>query len=206
MARKVTFTTLRRAVNRAWPPLWTLLPCMFAFGSLAADQSDREERLKARRELVSIGIDFSPTALVQAVRENDALVAELLVEGGVDVNLPDAEGVPALVLAASEGRSDLVRLLLDNGANPSVRDGDGRTALHQAANLGIRRALVAAGADVRARDSNGDTPLSWAIRRVWLATARLYLEHGAHVGDVEKPLPLMALDFLFDAPITKAHI
>ena len=166
---------------------------MFAFEVLAAEQSAREERLKARRELVNIGVDFSPTALVQAVRENDALVVELLVEGGVDVNLPDAEGVPALVLAAREGRSDLMRLLLDSGANPSAADRDGGTALHRAANLDIRIALVAAGADVRARGSNGETPLHSAVFNHWLAAAHLYLKHGASVKDVAAPLHLALL-------------
>ena len=60
------------------------------------------------------------------------------------------------------GRVDLVRLLLDNGASPNLHaQEDNLTPLHDAASNGhveVVRLLVSRGADVKARNSQGQTP------------------------------------------------
>ena len=157
--------------------------------ALAVEGASREDRMAARRELVSIGVDFSAASLVQAVQENDPLVVDLLIAGGMDVNQRDTEGSSVLAIAAAGGRTQIVGQLLAAGAKPLARDGEGRTALHVAQNLGVRHALVAAGADVRARDSAGYTPLLSAVQNHWVSTARLYFDHGASTADLPQALP-----------------
>jgi len=75
----------------------------------------------------------------------------------------------AVLLAAVEGRHHaLVRWLLGRGADPNARSDDvsRQTALHAAAwagDLEMAQILVAAGADVGARDAeHRETPLGWA--------------------------------------------
>ena len=74
----------------------------------AADEASRDEQLSARRELASIGVDFTPESLLRAIDQNDRLVVTLLIEGGLDVNLPDKEGRVALVEAAYRADGQLV--------------------------------------------------------------------------------------------------
>jgi hypothetical protein len=61
----------------------------------------------------------------------------------------------------------VVRLLASNGELARARDGEGATALHHAAFHGHRslvEILVAAGADLNARDGEHDaTPTGWAV-------------------------------------------
>lgn len=111
-------------------------------------------------------------------------LAEFLLELGADVNraMPGTGETPLhAALCTPERRAhDLVlRVLLGHGADPNLatRPGAptgsfmrdcrtrGETALHRAAAFGTAdtiRMLLDAGADVRAKDAHGDSPLGWA--------------------------------------------
>jgi ankyrin repeat protein len=85
--------------------------------------------------------------------------------------------------AAGQGNGALVDLLLANGGDPNWWEGhDERTALHAAARRGdleVVRLLLAAGANVSAKDREGRTPLSVAIVCCHKEVANLLREHGA---------------------------
>ena len=83
-------------------------------------------------------------------------------------------GLTAVIIASAMARIEAVTLLLDAGANPNAADANGFTALHRAvrgeADRGVDpilrasapaivSALLAHGADVKARDDRGVTPL-----------------------------------------------
>jgi ankyrin repeat protein len=111
-------------------------------------------------------------------------LCEFLIEDGADVNGADAETgetpLHSALCAADRDAHDLVvRVLLAHGADanrptrPSVETGcfmrdcrtKGETPLHRAAAFGTEATielLLAAGAQVEARDVNGETPLGWA--------------------------------------------
>lgn len=55
----------------------------------------------------------------------------------------------------------LVSLLLARGADARARSTASTTPLHEAATVGIARALIAAGADLTARNGAGKTPIEW---------------------------------------------
>jgi uncharacterized protein len=111
-------------------------------------------------------------------------LCQFLIEKGADVNrpLPDTGETPlhAALCTANRSAHDLVvRVLLANGAEPNrvtaasaetgcfMRDcrTKAETPLHRAAAFGNEETiqlLLDAGADIDARDMNGDSPLTWA--------------------------------------------
>jgi ankyrin repeat protein len=98
-------------------------------------------------------------------------------------------GRALLHYASGAGCLEVVTLLLRLGADPDMRDSGGHTALYRAANecgwkMGplVVRALVAAGADVNARNGvTRATALHMAARRGYVAIAQTLLECGAAV-------------------------
>jgi ankyrin repeat protein len=72
---------------------------------------------------------------------------------------------PALIAAAGKGDLGAVERLIREGASIAARDGRGRTALLAATHgnhVTVARALIAAGADVNARDDIEDSPFLYA--------------------------------------------
>lgn len=125
----------------------------------------------AERDARSDGGDF--TALLFAVRAGAIDATRTLVDAGADPNQTLADGTSALVLAAQNAHYELAAALLSRGADPNAA-AQGWTALHQLAwsrrwnagfnqpgpaqtgsldSLELARALVAAGADVDARQT-----------------------------------------------------
>lgn len=94
-------------------------------------------------------------------------VRGLLVEDPASVKSYSADGWTALHLAAFSGHADAVSILLDAGADTEARahNRQDNTPLH-AATAGLKNAvvirLVARGADVNARNGQGQTPLHLA--------------------------------------------
>ena len=62
----------------------------------------------------------------------------VLVDNGVDLNLPNNDGVTPLMLAASHADKDMLELLIASGADPSLVADDGSTAFSIAASTGRR--------------------------------------------------------------------
>jgi len=86
-----------------------------------------------------------------------AEVLQLLLDRGANAKSPDGDS--ALL---SANTADKVKLLLAHGANPNATGQYGKTALHAAASRGDSEsvaALLNAGAEVNARDSDRDTAL-----------------------------------------------
>jgi hypothetical protein len=118
--------------------------------------------------------------LCEAVRnggggDDDALAGVLLAGAAVDVDERDDGGATPLALAVERGRVELARTLLRRGA-------DATPAIARAPTAELVDLLVAAGADVNARDEHGATPLSCAVRRQCVDVADALLRHGADVN------------------------
>jgi ankyrin repeat protein len=91
-------------------------------------------------------------------------LVELLIAKGAEVNLRARDGRNALMYAAKNGDSKAVKALLKKGASVNIADNEGETALMEAVNFSCDedtiRALVDAGADLKATDHKGHSPLS----------------------------------------------
>ena len=113
-----------------------------------------------------------------------AAVVRLLLEVGADVEARSIVGQTPLFGAVAAGIEN-TRLLLDKGANPDAVSQTGATPLMVTRSFDVVSALVAKGADVKARSKRGETALADAAGRGDLEAVTLLLEHGADVNAVD---------------------
>ena len=108
------------------------------------------------------------TPLHHAAKDGLGQAVELLVAAGADLHAEDKDGDTPLhwaFVGDVEFAPAVLGKLLEAGADPNARGSLGATPLHRAAKQGDLQAiemLVARGADLRAEDQDGDTPLYWA--------------------------------------------
>jgi ankyrin repeat protein/L-ascorbate metabolism protein UlaG (beta-lactamase superfamily) len=123
------------------------------------------------------------TPLLMAVDVGNAEGARALVMRGADVNAVDEAGQTPLLLAVKKGSKELVELFLEKGAKPNIADArTGKTALHEMAlrgYSGVVETLLANGADKNAKDKDGRTALSYALKYGNKTAAEALRKNGA---------------------------
>ena len=70
--------------------------------------------------------------LIEAARRGDLDRTKVLIQGGLDVNDIDSNGVTALIMASSAGKLQVVEELLKAGAKLEPKDSFGYNAYHAA--------------------------------------------------------------------------
>jgi ankyrin repeat protein len=124
-----------------------------------------------------------------AIESANLTQVKALVEGGAapDTYIKYGEHKTLPIIKASrDGRRDIVKYLLSVGANVNGKSvPDGQTALQEAASMGyddVVEVLIAAGADVKAKDSRGNTPFQMAFFSDHLDVAELLIAKGVDVN------------------------
>ena len=121
---------------------------------------------------------------------------KLLVSKGADVNARDRDGATPIVTAASTNSIYTLKFLIAQGARIGDADNHGQTALMDACYAEgeasyycpeTAMALIMKGADVNARDKDGNTALMWLARNDsedadLLRIVRALLAHGSKIN------------------------
>lgn len=125
------------------------------------------------------------TPLLLAIFRNHRETAELLIDGGADINQADSLGRTPLHLAIIKGHKDIVEMLANKKADLNIRDKQGNSPLQWAANQGLKETvelLISKGADTAVKDTNGMTPLHNAAYTGNKEIAELLLSKGADIN------------------------
>jgi ankyrin repeat protein len=134
------------------------------------------------RPMLLIG-QFQTTPLSAASQQGETAVAEALVRHGAAIEEQDSDGITAVEWASLSDHPDTVRALVKLGADVNHVDKFGLTALLHAAQTYFTdtrtiEALLAAGADLKARTPQGLTALDLA-RKYDYPEVRATLERAA---------------------------
>lgn len=156
------------------------------------------------------------TALLNAFSDPDSERVRVLLDAGSDVNAANTfsgavkngpialNHMTPLFIAAPDAPPATIKVLLSAGAHPDECDQRKLTPLMAAIltdepKLATIRQLIAAGADVNAKDQNGESVLDWALKYRNPEIISMLKAAGAKVG---KPFtaPTRPADFLPGAP------
>jgi len=105
----------------------------------------------------------------------------------------------AFLDAARNGDLAGVQAQLDGGTETDARDSESNTPLMLTRDPEIARRLIAAGADVNARNQQASTPLIEAAKNGAVEVARLLVQHGAALEDRDNEQHRTALEWALQA-------
>ena len=129
---------------------------------------------------------YDATPLLIAVRRGHAKVAQLLMNAGADVNIPNVQNHPPLSTAIRYGHTDIARALIAKGADIDA----GRDASYTPLTLAliynqpaIALLLIEKGADVRIARKDGYKPITLAAHYGHPEVLKRLIEKGEDVND-----------------------
>ena len=106
--------------------------------------------------------------IIYRIRLNNAYKClQVLIEQGINVNIPDDDGETPLHKACSFNNVESIKLLLLNGANVNIPDNYGSAPLHFACEnniVEVVKLLILNGANVNIQNIVGFTPLQLALQ------------------------------------------
>ncbi len=123
------------------------------------------------------------SVLIYAASSGNPEVVKEILRYHPKLEIKDREGKTAMFAAGDYrykdedgARVECVRLLAKAGANVNARDNDGNTPLHETFLTDVEEELLKLGADVNARNRDGETPIFTTVDDEAIP---LFIEHGA---------------------------
>uniref|UniRef100_A0A8C2WUR1 Ankyrin repeat and SOCS box containing 2 n=1 Tax=Cyclopterus lumpus TaxID=8103 RepID=A0A8C2WUR1_CYCLU len=141
--------------------------------------------LSAQPGMINKRTERGESALLVAVSKDQLRCVQVLLEKGVDPNIPNFDKETPLYRACERSIPAMVAVLLNYGVAVNTHCIWGCTALHEAAcrnNLEICEMLLKAGAKHKLSNMYGISPLFTAAQSGQLAILRLLLQHGADIN------------------------
>jgi ankyrin repeat protein len=135
-----------------------------------------------KRELEQRGTAYSVENFFNEVRAKKKEDIELFIRAGMDVNVKDAAGTPALMFAFAKHNVEIMKLLIENGAEVNAKDTVGMTGLMIASakgNIEVAALLIEKGAGVNEKRNDGITALRFALANGSNDVAELLRRSGA---------------------------
>ncbi|HYH46645.1 MAG TPA: ankyrin repeat domain-containing protein [Thermoanaerobaculia bacterium] len=183
-----------------------LVPLALASLLLTAPAAGADQAA-AREQLAKAGIAFTPEAFLQAVSMSESAHAALFVEAGIDPSVRSPGNRTALWIATERHDLETLTALLAAGLKPDAKtapplDG-GKSLVFEAVDSGdpaIVRALAEAGADVKAVNDYGVSPLSEAARVGNLEICQILLKAGADPNVAPGGFPMIY------GPVNENHL
>ena len=154
---------------------------------------------RAQTKLEQRGIQFTEQAFFDSASKGDSDAVKLFLAAGMNPNVLNSDGKPALVVATLAGNEAMVDQLLDGRAEINIRTKDGQTPLMGASvngNTRVVKILLSRGAELDAKDTHDFTALMYADGAHKQEVRDLLVEAGAkdwHPGalkTLDKPIPL----------------
>jgi ankyrin repeat protein len=129
---------------------------------------------------VRMGYNWKDTPFLKAAFNGHLDTCQYLVSAGANISAKDAFGRNALHYAARMGRTDVVNWLLSKGFDVNNKESFNlETPLHEAAQYGHTvtcKLLIDNGADIYAKDKDGDIPFVHAAFEGHEETCRYFIE------------------------------
>ncbi|MDR2258464.1 MAG: ankyrin repeat domain-containing protein [Treponema sp.] len=151
--------------------------------------SNREDRKRAKYELLEDGVPFTEESFVNCVIGGNGKAVSLFIDAGFSPDLRDRFGVPLLNLAARVGNGHIVKILLEAGAQVDQQAADRLTTALIDAVSGkfhdVTNELRAAGADVTLKSRDGQSALIIAVGLNDEIAAEMLLKAGANADEAD---------------------
>jgi hypothetical protein len=136
--------------------------------------------------IIAIACHYRPTSpAAEIAGSGDVAAMKRMLDAGLNPNARDASGYTALIYASRAGNVPMVRLLASRGADPNLSDAAVNSwtpllhAIHKAQPRATA-ALLDAGANPNAADSDGTTPLMMAAGYGYTDIVKILLARGAN--------------------------
>jgi hypothetical protein len=172
------FYTLFHRYDTAMPP-----PCLYV--KHYAPSKALEKDYKTVKENPTANNLLDPRAYYRAVNTYNLPLIDYYLQRG---EILESVNFDELVLiAADKGYIDMIKLFIERGISPDLHNSQGSYIVHRSVEYPELLAyLYKAGADMDARDNDGNTPLILAVRNGCTESIKFLIDHGADVTATNK--------------------